>query len=171
MKKLVLATVAAASLGLPFTAGAEEGRMIATATNGKTVSVTLVDGMQATVDSMEEGTDVIYLFRVNGPMDYETQTSELLFEMPVVDMSGIEFTGVASVEGLSAGQGIVVDIDGGILSVSGVESPVSVSVCTLDGKSVLERVIDCDTELDLRRCGRGIHMVRVGSVTFKIMLR
>ncbi len=164
-------SVVAACLGHPLMADAEESRMIATMTDGKTVSVALVDGMQATVDSVEKGADIMYLFRVNGPMDYETQTAELLFEMPVVDMSGIEFTDVASVEEISANGGVIVDIAGGMLSVSGVESPVTLCVYALDGKSVLEMVVDRDTRIDLSRYGQGVHIVRIGSVKFKIMLR
>lgn len=171
MRKGLLTALSVVSIGSLFPASAEEGKMIARTVDGRTMSVNLMEGMNSTVSLTEEGNSVKYMFKVLGPYDYETQTSEILFEVPVINMESIEFTGLASIRSVNAGESVSVDILGGKVSVAGVDLPVTVCVYSIDGKKEMETVFDHDMEFDLHRYGAGIHMVKVGSIIFKILVK
>lgn len=169
----------------PFlSASAITGTMVATTADGNKVAVELENQMQAGMWTLREADSPLIFYVFTGamavdetgrPVPAEPQEGQLpgkiWFEMPVAELAGLEFTGLASVEAVSAGKGVAVNVTDGTVSVSGVESPVEINVYSLSGMPEGRMTITQDAVVDLNRYGSGMHLVKVGSATFKIMMK
>lgn len=77
-------------------------------------------------------------------------------------------TGVGQI---AADSNVKVNVAEGTIQLKGVENPVTVEICSISG--MLEDRIEAEGDMiiDLNRYGVGVHVVTVGSSTFKILTR
>ena len=165
---------------------AEKGEMKAKLRDGTTVSVELVNGMQSTVWTLhEDGASLnlmVYTGRIlndetgkpyEDPGDPESGqiSGKIHFDMELDKISDISFSGLASVNEISAGPDIRIDVKNGLISISGVESPIDVPIHSTAGMLQYEERVTSDRMIDVRALGTGVHVVKAGSSTFKILTK
>jgi hypothetical protein len=169
MNKKQIAIVASAICMAAGVARGEAPSLRVVASDGKTTTLELRDQMSSGYFLDDSGEKM--LLRILDSMKPGSETRDVLFEIPVTDLSGIVFEGVRSaVEEVSV-DNLRVDIADGRLIFTGVIEPITVSVYSIEGVNELTRTIKSDTELDLHEVGEGIHIVTAGVRTFKINVR
>lgn len=178
MKELRLLMFLMICLCLYIPAKAETGQMIATMKNGKTVTVDLADGMVGEIWYDRNETEEQYVLSVyTGPITYENgrpvaqEGGKIWFESPMPDIANIDFSGLASIGAIQADNGISVDVAGGKVSVTGVNGHVTATVYSLDGIVRDSFTLTQDAVIDLNLYGAGMHIVKVGNTTFKIVTK
>ena len=137
-------------------------------TDNSTTDFTLTFGMGANY----EGTNPInmVLFRYGGT--YENQ--EELMKVPLADVTDfLFFDSTASPGGVNgvASDHIRVDLTRGVVGFTGVTSPLELSVASVSGALEFSSQIYGDGSIDIKRFGAGIHIVKLGKTTFKILVK
>lgn len=178
MRKLRQLMLLMVCLCLYIPAKAEAGQMVATTKDGKKVTVDLTSGMQGVAWAEKIDNELTYSISVyTGQVKYEgnrpvaQEGGKIWFEMQISNISNIDFTGLASVGRLQADDGIAVDVAGGKVKVSGVTEPVTATIYSLDGIERDRITLTHDAVIDLNLYGAGMHIVKVGSATFKILTK
>jgi len=168
LKKLLVIVPCALCLAMGVAYG-EVPSLRVVASDGSNTTLELRDQMSAGYFFDDGGEQL--LLRIESSSVSGAETKDVLFEIPVANLSGIVFEGVSSaVEEVSA-DNMIVNIADGRLIFTGVIEPVTVSVYSIEGVNELTRTINSDTELDLHEVGVGIHIVTAGVRTFKINVR
>ena len=165
---------------------AVKGEMRASLRDGTTVTVELTDGMNGTIWTLYEAGSPLNLlvytgmvsFDDNGQPYEETENLEawqnpgkIHFNMEVDKISDLSFTGLVSVDEIRTGTNVCFDIENGVVSISGVESPINVTVHSVSGQLEYEERVSSDCRIDIRALGTGVHIVKAGSSTFKILTK
>lgn len=165
---------------------ANKGEMKALLRDGTTVSVKLADNMQGTfyylVGKASPYNLLVYTGKIvydNTGKPYEDQGNpyegeepgKIYFDMQMDKISDLSFADVVSVDEIQAGTNIRVDLENGIVTLSGIVSPVDVTVHSASGQLQHEERVLSDRKIDIRTLGEGVHIVKVGSSTFKILTK
>lgn len=93
----------------------------------------------------------------------------ILCEIPVIGIDEITFTGLSAINEMRTDK-LGVTVSEGIMRISRVSGPVHVTVADISGMTEYDRVITSDTEIDLNRYGKGIRVIAVDELTFKILV-
>lgn len=94
----------------------------------------------------------------------------ILLDMPVIDISSVEFDYESGINEV-AGDVVAINVTDGVISFTGIETPVNVDVWSANGIAEYSAEICGGTTIDLSRFGNGIHIVSVNGTTFKIMTK
>ena len=158
---------------------AEKGTMTAVTTDNKSVTVNLADGMQSVCWAETAANKPLMVSVFTGETTYDNNgrltavagKGEIHFEMEIANLKSISFSGLTSVGAIAADGDVTVDIVSGKVRVSGVTEALDFSIYRLDGTETGRMRITSDMEIDLKQYGTGMHLVRIGKRTFKIMTR
>ena len=158
---------------------AEKGTMTAVTTDNKSVTVNLADGMQSVCWAETAANKPLMVSVFTGETTYDNNgrltavagKGEIHFEMEIANLKSISFSGLTSVGVIAADGDVTVDIVSGKVRVSGVTEALDFSIYRLDGTETGRMRITSDMEIDLKQYGTGVHLVRIGKRTFKIMTR
>jgi len=162
---------------------AESPAIIVTDPEGGTTSLVLEHGMAGTYYYQSADSKVINLEIVKGHFTYDengnripdvnsSNPGEVIFDMPVSSISRIDFKGALSdVKEIMDDNGLVVDLADSVLKFRQVTSPVELLVYTPDGVMESRMTVDKEMEIDLREFGIGLHIVKAGNRTFKILVK
>lgn len=169
---------------LPMSAG--KGEMRALLRDGTTVSIELADNMQGTFYYILGFTPYYNLlvysgkiaydytgepYEVKGDPDTGEESGKIYFDMEMDEISDLSFADIVSVNEIQAGTNVRVDLDNGVVSLSGIVSPVDVTVHSVSGQLQYEERVSSDRKIDIRGLGAGVHIVKAGSSTFKILTK
>ncbi len=97
--------------------------------------------------------------------------SIIYLDMPLDNLEYMSFSGLSGVEDVTVSAKVNVDVDGGKMRVTQVESPVKISVWSAAGVAEAAFTITSDTEIDIARYGAGVHIVDIDGTTFKILTK
>lgn len=99
------------------------------------------------------------------------EEGKIWMEMKVTDLQNIRFLYESSVKGISVPNSIKVNILEGQIAFTNVEEPVNISIYDAAGLLEDSLSIPHDMTVDISRLGAGIHIVKAGSLTFKILTK
>lgn len=165
---------------------AVKGEMRASLRDGTTVTVELTNGMNGTIWTLYEAGSPLNLLVYSGTISFDDEgqpyeeagnpeagqnPGKIHFNMEVDKISDLSFTGLVSVDEIRTGTNVCFDIKNGIVSISGVESPIDVTVHSVSGQLQYEERVSSDCRIDIRALGTGVHIVKAGSSTFKILTK
>lgn len=94
----------------------------------------------------------------------------ILYEMPLANLDEISFSNSSGIKGIES-TAPAIFIRQGVLHISGVTSPIHISVSDLSGIVKYDKMIDADMEIDLSGVGSGTHVVKAGNANFKILIQ
>lgn len=86
-------------------------------------------------------------------------------------ISDVQFNNLSTGIAAPVASGAHIHLNDGVLSVSGVKSPIGIKVTDLRGINIHASIIDTDTVIDLNNFGSGMYLVKIGSETLKIMVK
>lgn len=165
---------------------ADKGEMRVSLRDGTTVSVELADKMQGTFYYILGFTPHYNLLVYSGKIafDYTGEPYEaegdpnsgeehgkIYFDMEMDEISDLSFADIVSVDEIQGGADIGIDLENGVVSLSGIVSPVDVTVHSVSGQLQYEEKVSSDRKIDIRLLGAGVHIVKAGSSTFKILTK
>lgn len=165
---------------------AVKGEMRALLRDGTTVSVELTNQMTGTIWYLYEPGSPFNLMVCTGMVSFDDKgqpyeeagnpeagqnPGKIHFNMEVEKVSDLSFTGLVSVDEIRTGTNVRVDLENGVVSISGVESPIDVTVHSVSGQLQYEKRVSSDCKIDIRALGAGVHIVKAGSSTFKILTK
>ena len=156
---------------------AVKGEMRALLRDGTTVSVELTNQMTGTIWYLYEPGSPFNLMVCTGMVSFDDkgqpyeEAGKIHFNMEVEKVSDLSFTGLVSVDEIRTGTNVRVDLENGVVSISGVESPIDVTVHSVSGQLQYEKRVSSDCKIDIRALGAGVHIVKAGSSTFKILTK
>ena len=165
------------------TVSAETPEIVVTSSDGSTTSLVLEEGMSGTYYSPKSESATVNLQIIKGDFTYDENGNRIpdtssgnpgkvFFDMSVNTISAIDFMGtVAAVSEIVDDNNLAIYLADAILKFSGVKSPVEIIVCSADGVTELHRTVTVDTEINLREYGSGLHIVKAGSRSFKILVK
>lgn len=165
---------------------AVKGEMRALLRDGTTVSVELTNQMTGTIWYLYEPGSPFNLMVCTGMVSFDDKgqpyeeagnpeagqnPGKIHFNMEVEKVSDLSFIGLVSVDEIRTGTNVRVDLENGVVSISGVESPIDVTVHSVSGQLQYEKRVSSDCKIDIRALGAGVHIVKAGSSTFKILTK
>ncbi len=165
---------------------AVKGEMRALLRDGTTVSVELTNQMTGTIWYLYEPGSPFNLMVCTGMVSFDDKgqpyeeagnpeagqnPGKIHFNMEVEKVSDLSFTGLVSVDEIRTGTNVRVDLENGVVSISGVEYPIDVTVHSVSGQLQYEKRVSSDCKIDIRALGAGVHIVKAGSSTFKILTK
>lgn len=95
---------------------------------------------------------------------------EILCELLLSEINEINFSGLSAIHDVTCDD-IAITISEGIMHINRVTKPTLVKIIAISGINEYNNTIFYDTEIDLNRYGKGIHLITVGTLTFKILVR
>lgn len=181
MKKYIIPLIGLMSL-LPVTAKADSPSIVITDTQGRNSTFILEDFMfgnfvtapdtKALTFEVSTG---FFTYDSEGnriPDDSSIKPGTVLLTMPLEDLREVAFKGVLSeVKTIGVKSGMTVDLRSNSLVFTGVDAPFLLTVATPDGL-IKDRIrITEDRTVSLEPYGSGLHIIKAGDRTFKIMNR
>lgn len=170
--------VALALLSGSLQANAEKATVVVTGTDGNTTQIELCDGMSGSYNYVE---NVLHLRITTGQFIYQDgqlvpdTTSEnpgvLYLSMPVTRIDNLVFLDVAEIKGIENNNGLSIDLHNSVLKFKGVTKPLELTISSIDGKIEATCSLKADTEIDMVKYGSGLHIVKAGERTFKILVK
>ena len=172
---LSLGTIACAGLSA---SGASPSVTVITA-DWKTISFDVTgDNMFSVYTQPKDEPMALVLYTGNVEMDdngkYHPSADNpgtIYLDMPLDNLEYMSFSGLSGVGDVAVSAKVNVDIDGGKMRVTQVESPVKISVWSAAGVAEAAFTITSDIEIDIARYGAGVHIVDIDGTTFKILTK
>lgn len=174
--------VAAALLLGAGAAHADPAKVVVTDVDGKTTSISLCDEMEGYYD-YDRSANELKLRIVSGTFTYDENGNQIPdtsaenpgvvhLAMPVYKVGGLDFYGVdTAVDEIGADSNLTIDLMAGRLVFRGVTAPVDLTVSSLDGIMEFEEKVVGDKEIDMTALGSGVHLVKAGDKTFKMLVK
>lgn len=168
--KSLLVTVAIA-LGSLLGNAADESAMVITAKDGATTRIVLARWMKGgIIDGTYNGGEAGTLYFT--VRDSNSDDAVELLSMPVSQLDKIDFENVwAGVNATGADNTLTVNVAEGKLFIAGITAPLLLTVYGVDGTVEENTEIKNDCEWSLAQYGVGLHIVKIGTLTFKIMIK
>lgn len=151
--------------------------------DGSLLSVEMQDQMQGVLWNPRSEDDspvhlCIYTGSVNyndsgvlAPVDNATDPGIIWFDMEVEKIGSIQFNNFVSSVGNIASDKALIHISNGVMTLSGVITPMKINIVDVKGISVYSNTINSDTSIDINQFGGGMYVVTAGSDTFKLLVK
>lgn len=178
MKLLVILAL----LGLTLPAIGQDCMMHIRTVNGETLDVKVAESVTASTYGDLAAYPATVFFAYTGQITNDEDgrpvpvvvdgvaQGAILCEMLLSQMKTINFSGLSALNEVT-GDSLGVTVTDGVIRIARVYQPVTVTVTAVSGVIEYSNTITADTEIDLNRYGKGIHLVAVGTLTFKILVQ
>lgn len=95
---------------------------------------------------------------------------EILFEILLSEITEINFSGLSAINE-TTNNAIGITVSDGIMRINRVTGTTHITITAISGIIEYEDIITTDTEINLNRYGKGIHLITIDTLTFKILVQ
>lgn len=101
----------------------------------------------------------------------DTEPGRIYSIAPVEDLTEVSFSRMTGMKELKSTGNVNINLEDGVLSINGIEEEIDIKLYSVSGMLEAEYMVTCDTTINLREAGTGVHIVKVNGYSFKIFMK